>query len=152
MRVPDLAAGTGQVPGWFVPLGLTVVAVEPDQQMRTVLAARFPDNNRRALAADAGFRPQDSWSYSQPQVTVGSVAAPGRAEQAATGPKAARRARIMAGCTVNMASARSGHVATVFRAATGIGPCPVQSFVVPLPAGVWAMEARRRSFSSLSLS
>ena len=42
--VLDLAAGTGQVTGQLVPLGLTVVAVEPDQQMRAVFAARFPRN------------------------------------------------------------------------------------------------------------
>jgi ubiquinone/menaquinone biosynthesis C-methylase UbiE len=41
-RVLDLAAGTGQVTGQLVPLGLTVVAVEPDQRMRAVFGARFP--------------------------------------------------------------------------------------------------------------
>jgi ubiquinone/menaquinone biosynthesis C-methylase UbiE len=43
-RVLDLAAGTGQVTGQLIPRGLSVVAVEPDQRMRAVFAARFPQN------------------------------------------------------------------------------------------------------------
>jgi SAM-dependent methyltransferase len=41
-RVLDLAAGTGQVTGQLVSLGLNVVAVEPDRRMRDVFATRFP--------------------------------------------------------------------------------------------------------------
>jgi ubiquinone/menaquinone biosynthesis C-methylase UbiE len=43
-RVLDLAAGTGQVTGQLIPRGLSVVAVEPDERMRAVFAARFPQN------------------------------------------------------------------------------------------------------------
>ena len=41
-RVLDLAAGTGQVTGQLLRLGLAVVAVEPDPRMRAVFAERFP--------------------------------------------------------------------------------------------------------------
>jgi ubiquinone/menaquinone biosynthesis C-methylase UbiE len=43
-NVLDLAAGTGQVTSQVMPLGPAVVAVEPDQPMRAVYAARFPQN------------------------------------------------------------------------------------------------------------
>ena len=59
-RVLDLAAGTGQVTGQLVPLGLTVVAVEPDQQMRAVFAARFPRNECLGGTAERIPLPDDS--------------------------------------------------------------------------------------------
>jgi len=40
--VVDLAAGTGQLSRWFVPLGVDVVAVEPASNMRAVLGERVP--------------------------------------------------------------------------------------------------------------
>lgn len=59
-RVLDLAAGTGQVTSQLVPLGLTVVAVEPDQQMRDVFAARFPRNECLDGTAERIPLPDDS--------------------------------------------------------------------------------------------
>jgi ubiquinone/menaquinone biosynthesis C-methylase UbiE len=59
-RVLDLAAGTGQVTGQLVPAGLTVVAVEPDQRMRAVFAARFPRNECLDGAAERIPLPADS--------------------------------------------------------------------------------------------
>lgn len=41
-RVLDLAAGTGQVTGQLLQRGLTVVGVEPDEQMRNVFRTCFP--------------------------------------------------------------------------------------------------------------
>lgn len=41
-RVLDLAAGTGRVTSQLIPRGLTVVAVEPDEQTRAVFGTQFP--------------------------------------------------------------------------------------------------------------
>jgi len=59
-RVLDLAAGTGQVTGQLVPLGITVVAAEPDQRMRAVFAARFPRNECLDGTAERIPLPDDS--------------------------------------------------------------------------------------------
>jgi ubiquinone/menaquinone biosynthesis C-methylase UbiE len=59
-RVLDLAAGTGQVTGQLLPLGLTVVAVEPDQRMRAVFAARFPQDECLDGTAERIPLPDDS--------------------------------------------------------------------------------------------
>jgi len=40
--VVDLAAGTGQRSKRFAPLGVTVVAVEPARNMRSLIADRLP--------------------------------------------------------------------------------------------------------------
>jgi SAM-dependent methyltransferase len=40
--VLDLAAGTGKLTAGLLPLGLTVTAVEPDDEMRTFLSRQFP--------------------------------------------------------------------------------------------------------------
>jgi SAM-dependent methyltransferase len=50
-QVLDLAAGTGKLTEGLLPLGLEVTAVEPDDEMRTELARRFPA--ARALAGSA---------------------------------------------------------------------------------------------------
>jgi SAM-dependent methyltransferase len=59
-HVLDLAAGTGQVTGQLIPLGLTVAAVEPDQRMRAVFAARFPRNECLDGSAERIPLPDDS--------------------------------------------------------------------------------------------
>lgn len=59
-RVLDLAAGTGQVTGRLIPLGLAVVAVEPDPRMREVFAARFPGTGCLDGAAERIPLPDDS--------------------------------------------------------------------------------------------
>jgi SAM-dependent methyltransferase len=41
-EVLDLAAGTGKLTEGLLPLGLTVTAVEPDDEMRAELSGRFP--------------------------------------------------------------------------------------------------------------
>lgn len=51
-RVLDLAAGTGQVSRAFAPLVGSVVAVEPSEQMREVLAERLPGIEIRAGEAE----------------------------------------------------------------------------------------------------
>lgn len=43
--VLDLAAGTGKLTAGLLPLGVTVTAVEPDDDMRTVLSRQFPQVN-----------------------------------------------------------------------------------------------------------
>lgn len=43
--VLDLAAGTGKLTEGLLPLGLTVTAVEPDDDMRAELSRRFPQVN-----------------------------------------------------------------------------------------------------------
>jgi SAM-dependent methyltransferase len=58
--VLDLAAGTGQVTSQLIPLGLSVVAVEPDPQMRAVFVARFPRNECRDGTAERIPLPDDS--------------------------------------------------------------------------------------------
>jgi SAM-dependent methyltransferase len=68
-RVLDLAAGTGQVTGQLRPLGLTVVAVEPDAQMRDVFAARFPEHECLDGAAERIPLPDDGLDA----VVVGSA-------------------------------------------------------------------------------
>jgi SAM-dependent methyltransferase len=50
-RVLDLAAGTGKLTGGLLALGLPVTAVEPDEEMRAQLSARFP--SVRALPGTA---------------------------------------------------------------------------------------------------
>ncbi|MFL6144691.1 MAG: class I SAM-dependent methyltransferase [Labedaea sp.] len=42
-RVLDLAAGTGKLTDGLLTLGLEVIAVEPDPEMRGVLSTRFPE-------------------------------------------------------------------------------------------------------------
>jgi SAM-dependent methyltransferase len=59
-HVLDLAAGTGQATGQLIPLGLTVVAVEPDPRMRAVFAARFPRNECLDGTAERIPLPDDS--------------------------------------------------------------------------------------------
>jgi ubiquinone/menaquinone biosynthesis C-methylase UbiE len=68
-RVLDLAAGTGQVTGQLVPLGITVVAIEPDPRMRAVFAARFPGNECLDGTAERIPLPDDSLDA----VVVGSA-------------------------------------------------------------------------------
>jgi SAM-dependent methyltransferase len=50
-EVLDLAAGTGKLTAGLLPLGLSVTAVEPDDDMRAELARRFPQV--RAIAGTA---------------------------------------------------------------------------------------------------
>jgi ubiquinone/menaquinone biosynthesis C-methylase UbiE len=59
-HVLDLAAGTGQVAGELLRLGLTVVAVEPDPRMRAVFAERFPRTECLDGTAERIPRPDDS--------------------------------------------------------------------------------------------
>jgi SAM-dependent methyltransferase len=59
-RVLDLAAGTGQVTGQLLRLGLTVVAVEPDSGMRAVFAERFPRSECLDGTAERIPLPDDS--------------------------------------------------------------------------------------------
>jgi SAM-dependent methyltransferase len=59
-NVLDLAAGTGQVTSQVMPLGPAVVAVEPDQRMRAVYAARFPQNEYLDGTAERIPLPDDS--------------------------------------------------------------------------------------------
>ena len=54
-RVVDLAAGTGRLSGWFLQLGVDVIAVEPAANMRAVLEERFPAV--RAIVASAESMP-----------------------------------------------------------------------------------------------
>jgi ubiquinone/menaquinone biosynthesis C-methylase UbiE len=68
-RVLDLAAGTGQATGQLVPLGITVVAVEPDQRMSAVFEARFPENECLEGTAERIPLPDDSLDA----VVVGSA-------------------------------------------------------------------------------
>jgi SAM-dependent methyltransferase len=68
-RVLDLAAGTGQVTGQLVPLGIAVVAVEPDRRMRAVFSARFPENECLDGTAERIPLPDDSLDA----VVVGSA-------------------------------------------------------------------------------
>ena len=56
-RVVDLAAGTGRLSGWFLQLGVDVIAVEPAANMRAVLEERFP--TIRAIVATAESMPFD---------------------------------------------------------------------------------------------
>jgi SAM-dependent methyltransferase len=56
-RLVDLAAGTGRLSGWFLQLGVDVIAVEPAANMRAVLEERFP--TVRALVATAESMPFD---------------------------------------------------------------------------------------------
>lgn len=44
-EVLDLAAGTGKLTSGLLPLGLTVTAVEPDDDMRAELSRQFPQVN-----------------------------------------------------------------------------------------------------------
>jgi ubiquinone/menaquinone biosynthesis C-methylase UbiE len=82
-RVLDLAAGTGQVTGQLFPLGLTVVAVEPDQRMRAVFAARFPRNECLDGTAERIPLPDDSldavivgsaWHWFDPPAALTEIA------------------------------------------------------------------------------
>lgn len=57
--VVDLAAGTGRLLGWFLQLGVDVIAVEPAANMRAVLEERFP--TVRAIVATAESMPS-SWA------------------------------------------------------------------------------------------
>jgi SAM-dependent methyltransferase len=50
--VLDLAAGTGKLTSGLLPLGLTVTAVEPDDDMRAELSRRFPQVNATAGTAE----------------------------------------------------------------------------------------------------
>jgi SAM-dependent methyltransferase len=52
-RVADIGAGTGKLTRALAARGLTVIAVEPDEAMRSVLAARVPAADVRAGAAEA---------------------------------------------------------------------------------------------------
>jgi SAM-dependent methyltransferase len=52
-RVADIGAGTGKLTRALAARGLTVIAVEPDEAMRSVLAARVPVADVRAGAAEA---------------------------------------------------------------------------------------------------
>lgn len=52
-RVADLGAGTGALSRVLCGLGLDVVAVEPDDGMREVLAARLPEVDALAGSAEA---------------------------------------------------------------------------------------------------
>jgi SAM-dependent methyltransferase len=52
-RVLDLAAGTGQVTRRLLQRGLDVVAVEPDDRMRELLALRCPEATALAGTAEA---------------------------------------------------------------------------------------------------
>jgi len=54
-RVVDVAAGTGRLSGWFLRLGVDVIAVEPAANMRAVLEERFPAV--RAIVASAESMP-----------------------------------------------------------------------------------------------
>jgi SAM-dependent methyltransferase len=56
-RLVDLAAGTGRLSGWFLQLGVDVIAVEPAANMRAVLEERFP--TIRAIVATAESMPFD---------------------------------------------------------------------------------------------
>lgn len=51
-RVLDIGAGTGALSGGLLALGLEVIAVEPDPQMRRVLAERMPSADVRAGSAE----------------------------------------------------------------------------------------------------
>jgi ubiquinone/menaquinone biosynthesis C-methylase UbiE len=68
-RVLDLAAGTGQVTGQLAPLGIAVVAVEPDQRMRAIFRTRFPENECLDGTAERIPLPDDSLDA----VVVGSA-------------------------------------------------------------------------------
>jgi ubiquinone/menaquinone biosynthesis C-methylase UbiE len=68
-HVLDLAAGTGQVTGQLIPRGLTVTAIEPDQRMRAVFAARFPGQECLDGTAERISLPDDSLDA----VVVGSA-------------------------------------------------------------------------------
>lgn len=59
-HVLDLAAGTGQTTGQLIPLGLSVVAVEPDERMRAVFAERFPRHECLDGTAERVPLPDDS--------------------------------------------------------------------------------------------
>jgi len=52
-RVVDVGAGTGKLTAVLAGRGLAVVAVEPDQEMRAVLAVRLPDVDVRGGAAES---------------------------------------------------------------------------------------------------
>src|SRR6202035_3138514 len=52
LRVLDIGAGTGALTHHLVSRGLDVVAVEPDPQMRAVLAERVPRADVRAGSAE----------------------------------------------------------------------------------------------------
>lgn len=52
-RVADIGAGTGKLTRALAARGVTVIAVEPDGAMRSVLAARVPVADVRAGAAEA---------------------------------------------------------------------------------------------------
>jgi SAM-dependent methyltransferase len=52
-RVVDLAAGTGRLSGWFLQLGVDVIAVEPAANMRAVLEERFPAVRAIVAAAES---------------------------------------------------------------------------------------------------
>jgi SAM-dependent methyltransferase len=56
-RLVDLAAGTGRLSGWFLRLGVDVIAVEPAANMRAVLEERFP--TVRVIVATAESMPFD---------------------------------------------------------------------------------------------
>jgi SAM-dependent methyltransferase len=58
--VVDLAAGTGQLSRRFAPLGVDVVAVEPAENMRAVIAARLPGVRSIAGTAEAIPLPEGS--------------------------------------------------------------------------------------------
>jgi SAM-dependent methyltransferase len=51
-RVVDVGAGTGALSGSLLALGLEVIAVEPDPEMRRVLAGRHPSADVRAGSAE----------------------------------------------------------------------------------------------------
>src|SRR5579884_2875471 len=51
-RVLDIGAGTGALTGGLLSLGLEVIAVEPDPEMRRVLARRLPSADVRAGRAE----------------------------------------------------------------------------------------------------
>jgi ubiquinone/menaquinone biosynthesis C-methylase UbiE len=82
-RVLDLAAGTGQLTGQLIALGLSVVAVEPDQRMRAVFAARFPQNECLEGTAERMPLPDDSldavivgsaWHWFDPPAALREIA------------------------------------------------------------------------------
>jgi ubiquinone/menaquinone biosynthesis C-methylase UbiE len=82
-HVLDLAAGTGQVTGQLISLGLTVTAVEPDQRLRGVFAARFPGNECLDGTAERIPLPGDSldavivgsaWHWFDPPAALTEIA------------------------------------------------------------------------------
>ena len=82
-RVLDIGAGTGALSSCLLALGLDVIAVEPDAEMRRVLGERLPSADVRAGTAEeipVGEGEVDAvlgaqmWHWVEPAEAIGEVA------------------------------------------------------------------------------